>query len=338
MGFLWIALGIIGFLCVREYRWLVAFYLAGTFAILMICPEEWFGVRLMLIVVPLIYMLAALAIYDGMLWISNKINIHEKIRVSFLPFLFLLFIFVLKDGINALVLRAKGTMPPGYTQYFEIARWAKANMSPNSVVVCRKPELFYLYSGCKTLNYLYTLNADSLIENMKANHATHVILDELGFSSTGRYLAPALQKNQEKFKLITHTQEADPKKPQTYLYEIHYDCGYSGEWIKGKRNGKGISHYADGTSYEGYWKNDVKDGNGIFTWLGGLKFEGLFSKNLRNGPGVLHMKKGKILKGTWSNDTISGHALLCDSLGHVLHEGIMRNNNFIDLKSSIWGN
>jgi hypothetical protein len=335
MGLLFITLGVIGLFRVREYKWLVIFYLAGNMAILILWPEAWFGVRLMLTIVPLIYMLIILTVFDGISWLFTKLNIHEKIRVSFVPFIFLLFIFVLKDGITYLVNSAKGTIPPGYAQYFEIAKWAKANIPQNSVVVCRKPELFYLYSGCKTINYQFTLNADSLILNMKANKATYVVLDELGFSSTGRYLIPAIQKNPEKFKLLSHTQDSDPRKPQTYLYEIHYDCGYKGEMKDGKRNGKGISRYADGTEYNGYWKNDVKEGSGIFTWPNGLKFEGLFSKNLRNGPGIMYLKKGKILKSNWINDTINGYAKLYDTIGNILHEGIMKNNNFVDSKYSI---
>lgn len=335
-GILFIALGIIGLIRIRMFKWLITLYMAGNFAILIIWPEVWFGVRLMLTIVPLLYLIIILALYDGVSWISKKLNLHEKIRVSFLPFIFLLFIFVLKDGITYLVNSAKGSMPPGYAQYFEIAKWAKMNIPHTSVVACRKPELFYLYSDCKTTNYLLTINADSLISNLKANKATHVVLDELGFSSTGRYLQPALLKNSEKFKLISHTQDADPKKPQTYLYEIHYECGYNGEMKDGKRNGKGISRYADGTVYDGYWKNDVREGNGIFIWPGGLKFEGLFSKNLRNGPGTLYTKKRNRLIGSWVNDTINGYAKLCDSLGNVLHQGMMKNNNFVDSKYQIW--
>ena len=267
---------------------------------------------------------------------QKELILMKKLGSAYCHLSFYCFILVLKDGIPYLVNSAKGTMPPGYAQYFEIAKWAKANIPPNSVVVCRKPELFYLYSNCKTVGYRNTLSADSLIANMKANRATHVVLDELGFSSTGRYCEPALLKNSEKFKLISHTQDADPKKPQTYLYEIHYECGYNGEMKDGKRNGKGISRYADGTVYDGYWKNDVREGNGIFIWPGGLKFEGLFSKNLRNGPGTLYTKKRNRLIGSWVNDTINGYAKLCDSLGNVLHQGMMKNNNFVDSKYQIW--
>jgi hypothetical protein len=327
VGFLFIALGIIGFFCVREYKWLIFFYLSGTCAILLLWPDVWIGIRFILTVVPLIYMLIILAVFDGISWFSKKINIHEKIRVSFVPFIFLVFIFVQRDGITYLVNSAKGGMPPMYARYFELAKWAKTNIPSNSVVVCRKSELFYLYSGCKTTSYMYTLNADSLILNMKANKATHVVLDQLGFASTGRYLYPAIQKNPEKFKLLQHLQN-----PDTYLFEIHYDYGYKGEMKDGKRNGKGISRNADGTVYDGYWKNDIKEGNGIFTWPNGLKFEGLFSNNLRNGTGVMHMGNGQILKAIWTNDTINGYARLYNSDGKIIREGIMKNNNFVNGK------
>jgi len=327
MGGLFIILGIIGFFRIRECKWLIAFYLSGTIGILILWPEVWTGTRLILTDVPLMYLLAILAVFDGISWLLKKINFNEKIRVSFLPFLFLFFIFVLNDGITYLENSANGITPPMYERYFEIAKWTKANIPSNSVVACRKPELFYLYSGCKTTGYLNSLNADSLISNLKTNKVTHVVLDQLGFASTGRYLYPAIQKNPEKFKLLQHLQN-----PDTYLFEIHYDYGYTGGMKDGKRNGKGISRNADGSVYEGYWKNDNREGDGTFTWANGLKFVGSFSNNLRNGPGIMYLENGQILKATWIRDSIAGYAKLYDSKGKIIQEGIMKNNNFVHSK------
>jgi antitoxin component YwqK of YwqJK toxin-antitoxin module len=327
IGLLFIALGIIGFFRLRELKWLIIAYMFGSFIVLIAVPEVWTGPRLMLTVIPIIYISIILAVFDGLSWLAKKINIQEKIRVSFLPFLFLFFIFVLKDGITYLEYSAGGDMPPMYARYFELARWAKTNIPQNSIVACRKPELFYLYSGCKTTGYLNSLNADSLISNLKTNKVTHVVLDQLGFASTGRYLYPAIQKNPEKFKLLQHLQN-----PDTYLFEVHYDFGYQGEMKDGKRNGKGISRNADGSVYEGYWKNDNREGDGTFTWANGLKFVGSFSNNLRNGPGIMYLGNGQILKATWIRDSIAGYAKLYDSKGKIIQEGVMKNNNFVHSK------
>jgi hypothetical protein len=39
---------------------------------------------------------------------------------------------------------------------------------------------------------------------------------------------------------------------------------YSGEWTRGKIQGKGTMHYPDGSMFEGDFKNDKPDGIGTF--------------------------------------------------------------------------
>jgi hypothetical protein len=323
-GILFVALCIAGFFFLKDYRWLFLSYLGGTFALLMVCPEEWVGVRLITAVIPLMYLVMILAVYTGLCAVTKKMGIAEKTSVSFLPFLFLFFILIEKEGITYLVKYSKIEQPYCYARYFDAAKWAKTNLPSNSIVVCRKPEFFYLYSGCKSVNYLYTKNADSLILNMKEKNATHVVLEQLGFASTNNYLYPAIKKNPEKFKTLLHL-----KFPDTFIFEIHYDCGYEGEMKEGKRNGKGTLKKADGSVYDGYWENDVKKGQGSFTWANGLKFEGEFSNNLRNGPGTLFLQNGKYLKATWVNDTANGPGILYNSNGTVSKQGMLKNNVFV---------
>ena len=326
IGFVFVALGIGGLFLMGEYKWILIIYLSGTATILMLFPDVWFGTRFMLPVVPLLYLLIIQAVFKLFSWISNKIKIQEKFRVSFMPFIFLLFIIVQKNGINYLVnLKENGIFLPSFMRYVELAQWAKKNIAHNSVVVCRKPEFFYLYSDCKTTGYLFTLNPDSLIANMKSNKATHVVVDQLGLASTGRYLMPAITKYPEKFKVVQSL-----KNPNTYLCEIHYECGYEGEVKDGKRNGKGIVHNADGTIYEGYWKNDKKEGDGVMTWTSGIRFEGTYSNNVRNGFGVMYDKHGVArVEAMWINDTMNGFTRTFDDKGKLLHEGFTKNNKFI---------
>ncbi len=325
IGILFVLLVAIGLFRVREYKWLLIFYMAGIVAVLMLWPDVWFGIRFMLVIIPFIYMLAVLSVFDGLSWLLKKINFHDKFRVSVVPFLFLAYIFVLQDGITFLATKAKGVFPQPYVQYFELAKWVKQNLPPQSVVVCRKPELFYLYANCKTAGFLNTLNGDSLIAFLKTQKATHAVIDQLGYSSTGLYLLPAIKKNIEKFKMIKKTE-----KPETYLYEIHYDCGYKGEMQNGKRNGKGVSNFADGQLYDGYWKDDKKEGKGVFTWSSGEKYDGNFSNDVRNGDGILYMTNGNRLEGFWKNDTLYGYAKLYDPKGKLLHQGNTKNNLFVN--------
>ena len=135
---------------------------------------------------------------------------------------------------------------------------------------------------------------------------------------------PAYQKHMEKFKLL---QRLSP--PDTYLFEMHYDLGYNGPFVDGKREGFGTCTYPDGTVYEGEWKANTRSGKGKFNWSNGMRFEGEFLNNLRNGPGVLYMADGKRLEASWVNDTIRGYGKLINPEGKIEQEGMMDNNNFL---------
>ena len=44
-----------------------------------------------------------------------------------------------------------------------------------------------------------------------------------------------------------------------------FQYSYSGQWLKGERNGKGTQIYQDGSTYNGEWMKDMKHGKGTFT-------------------------------------------------------------------------
>jgi hypothetical protein len=354
MGFLIIALAIAALFLLREHKWLMIFYLSGTAAVLMIFPEVWVGTRLMLIIVPLLYLLCIFAIFRGLLIVFKKSGITEKISLKYVPFIFLVFSFVLFSGIKRLVVNARSPMIGGYERYLELAKWAKANIPSNSVVVCRKPELFYIYSECKTINYKYSVDPDSVLLSMKENKATHVVFDQLGFSTTARYLRPVQKKYPEKFRLIKQL-----KDPDIYFDEIHYECEYIGEKRNGKKNGKGIVHFADGAVYDGYWKddmrhgkgiykapdgsaydgewkNDIKEGKGVYIWKSGSRFEGFFRNDSRNGTGVFYNSQTQqTIDGSWVNDTLNGFAKVYNVNGKLIREGFVKNNKFVAIRNTV---
>ena len=99
--------------------------------------------------------------------------------------------------------------------YLTIAKTLK-RQGDDYLVVCRKPTLFSYYSDCRTTNYRYTLNDKELIQQLIDINADYVVLEQLGYSSTPKYLLPAIQKNQNLFKLEMHL-----KEPDTYLLRFN---------------------------------------------------------------------------------------------------------------------
>ena len=194
--------------------------------------------------------------------------------------------------------QAKAAYPQSYQNYFELAKWINRNAPANSVTCCRKGNLFYLFSKKYVTGYKNTLNTEDQIEFLKSKDVDYVVLEQLGYSSTGRYLYPAIQKYPEKFEIIQHL-----KDPDTYLMKFHPDLGYWGEWKDGKRDGKGT-----------------------FTWPNNNKFVGEWKDNLRNGKGILYLADGNQLEGTWVNDKLEGHVTVKNKDGIILEESIYKNN------------
>ena len=138
--------------------------------------------------------------------------------------------------------------------------WANANLPQDAVITTRKPNLFYLTAKRKLTGFKSTAEFNELLDGLKEKKVTHVILDQLGFSQTGRYLYPVIQGNPEKFQGL-HT----IPNPETYLFKFNYEAGYQGEWkqsqdangnLNSVKHGQGVMKDANGNVYqEGTWDN-----------------------------------------------------------------------------------
>lgn len=55
---------------------------------------------------------------------------------------------------------------------------------------------------------------------------------------------------------------------------ISTGCVYDGEWMNGRRFGRGVQVALDGSTYEGHWHNDMHDGRGRMIHQDGDWYEG----------------------------------------------------------------
>jgi hypothetical protein len=290
----------IGLARMKEYKVLIGLYLAGTFGILFLWPEAWFGIRFMLPVVPILIMLAL----HGVVQIPELAGLALKkkepwILAVILPFiLFFTFYPKLDSRVVELEKRAKGIYISKFKNYFDIASWSNKNLPKDAIVSCRKGQLFYMYSNRWVAGFRNTLDKEELIGLLKERGVTHVVLDQLGYASTSRYLYPAIKRYPAKFKVIHQL-----KKPDTYIMKFDYDMGYTGGWEDDKKNGQGIYRWPNKQVYEGSWAN-----------------------NLRNGAGMLTMPDGTKLEGNWTNDILEGEVKLYDKESQFVKTATFKNN------------
>ena len=71
-------------------------------------------------------------------------------------------------------------------------------------------------------------------------------------------------------------------------------CTYTGEWIYGEREGKGLQSFPNGSSYEGEWKGNKINGKGKITFGDGDCFEGEWVDDKANGFGAYIHRNGAV--------------------------------------------
>ena len=282
-----------------NYRLLVSGYLLGTFGILIVWPDVWIGIRFLLPVIPILLFLLFYGLFEAGKWLLSLVNIknHTLIQAG-LPFCFLFSIPLFKPPIEILHNNVKKSYPNEYKNYFEIADWAKQNTEKDAVICCRKGNLFYLFSNRYVIGYQNTLDREEQVKFLKSKGTDYVVLEQLGFASTGRYLFPVIQRYPEKFKVLKHV-----KEPDTYIMKFDADLGYWGEW-----------------------KDDKKEGWGTYTWDNGNKFEGEWKNNTRNGKGTLYYTNGEKMEGYWEEDTLNGDVSFLSKEGVLLKKVLYQKN------------
>lgn len=340
-----IPLIIAGLLLLRRDKLLVALVVVSSLALLLFWPPVWTGVRFILPLTPFLIFLACFGLFALLALIAGRMKLPAwSPWVAVAPVLFATILHLqdhpLLEGpnitndqvkqmlavramkvdrmkkiyyapcVNALAGDRRNPYPDNYNEFLQVASWAGKNIPlKDTPVICnRKPSLFYLFSRRHVTTYAKTLNADSLLADLRARKVTHVVVDQLGFADEGRYLVPVIQRDPDKFPVIhTETNPADPRKV-TYLLAFKPDLGYQGRWVGQKKEGEGVIKYADGSVFKGVWQNDTIHGEGTLTRKDGSVIEGQWYAGKLNGYGKWTMNGQVRQEGQWKNGTFLGAA------------------------------
>jgi hypothetical protein len=314
---------LIGLARMRQYWLLIGLYLAGTFGILFLWPEAWFGIRFMLPVVPILTCLALYGLVQIPEFIAARLKRKEPWLVSaVIPFI-ILFAFKgdFDERIGQLEQRGKGIYVNKFKNYFDIAKWSNKNLPRDAVVSCRKGQLYYLFANRWVAGFKNTTDHQELIDKLHERGVTHVVLDQLGYSSTSRYLYPAIKRFPGKFKVLYQL-----KNPDTYIMKFNYDLGYTGEWKDDQKHGKGTFKWDNGMIYVGDWVDNKRTGSGKFTWPNNQVYEGGWLNDRRHGQGRMSMQDGSYMEGVWNNDILNGTVKLYDAQGNLKETAQFKNN------------
>jgi 4-amino-4-deoxy-L-arabinose transferase-like glycosyltransferase len=206
-GLILAVLSVFALIRLKRYRKLILSLFIVNAGILLIWPDVWVGIRFMIPLLPFLFLLLVISL--------RELFKPLKIKTNYMYLLVPLFLLANKDVISQYHQYAGHDYPPAYANYFNLASWAAANTNPKDIFIARKPQFFYLFSGRQTNTYLYISDDQALLKNMEAQRVKYVVIEQLGYGSTPRYLVPAIQKNQSRFRMVHQT-----AKPETYLLEF----------------------------------------------------------------------------------------------------------------------
>ncbi len=205
-----VALIIRGFWAFGKYRWVLIGYTVFTFGLISIfsTPSE---NRYITALIPFLNMGLLVGLYEVVVWAMRRLNMKQK----FSPWILALLLLTSVSNIKALHTMNQMPFPPAYQNFFQIGAVLKQHVSPETVVASRKGELLYMFSGTRVTGYAFSLDDRAVIQKMLDDGVEYVILDQLGYSSTVRYLYPAIQKNDDLFFVASYI-----PNPDTYLLKF----------------------------------------------------------------------------------------------------------------------
>jgi hypothetical protein len=119
------------------------------------------------------------------------------------------------------------------------------------------------------------------------------------------------------------------------IYRYGSGMTYEGEWMNGKRHGRGTLISPDGTKYSGDWQHNRMHGNGTKTYASDThlrKYAGEWKNGNKHGKGTATYLVGSSYEGFWRNGEIHGHGTytmvdgrkLTGPFNHGLLEGTVK--------------
>ncbi|MCG8474553.1 MAG: DUF2079 domain-containing protein [Cytophagales bacterium] len=189
-----------------KYRFLMLGLLLANIGIFML----WHGGNGSRYVTPIVPLLI-LCFYFGIFSLL-RLKWNTPRQLQWMPFGFLLILLFMSKPLKQLHKIAQSPEHPAYKNYFQIAKGVKRSLPKGVRIACRKPAMFYLHAERPVTNYKYSKDDQEVIRDLVQKEVDYVVLEQLGYSSTGLYLFPAIQNNRELF-----TTRASLQNPNTYL-------------------------------------------------------------------------------------------------------------------------
>ncbi len=190
---------------IRKNEWLTVSIIFCAVGILLLWPSVWTTQRF---VIPIMPFLLLISFYGFSL--LNSWRYADWLKTAVVALVVISSLSRMEAG--------RKEYPAQFAQYKAASQWVGRNSKTGDVIACRKGEFTYLFSDRKCIRYKYSLNPEEIINQFIKYNVKYVIVDQLGFSSTPRYLVPAIQENPAFFNLVYVT-----PKPENYVFGFRHE-------------------------------------------------------------------------------------------------------------------
>lgn len=204
IGFLLLALIIWGVVKMPQWRSLLIGYLGASFAIFLLWPDVWFGVRFMQPLIPFVGLVALVGLWD----------VVGRFKLSISPWWLAVVLLLQMPNVKDLQVASDTRLSPAFSNYFALAKHAGESLPADAIVLTSKPGLFYIHGMRSCLRIPSKSDPEAFLQKIDEMGITHILVDQMGYSSVGRYLVPAIQQYPNRFKVLIQL-----PNPETYLIE-----------------------------------------------------------------------------------------------------------------------
>ncbi len=218
-GLLVLAVVIYGIWNMGKMRWAMLAFLLGNMGMWGL----WHGgngTRYVIPFIPYLFVFFGVGVWAAVQQFILKSHPFSGKPNSLWGLVFLVLMLPMIKPVQKLHAEVKSPYPLAYTHYFNLAQMMQNSVEKGTVVCCRKPEFFaYFAPDLVPTNYIYDLNPDAVVLNLVDQKVDYVVMEQLGYGSTARYLYPAIQAHQDLFSTVYVS-----PKPETYLLKFNREA------------------------------------------------------------------------------------------------------------------
>ncbi len=145
--------------------------------------------------------------FTGTGFLLGKLNFSLGLKKNIPRFFFLLILFLGVIASAGIFLQERNpnyveeVQGQGWHNYLKAAEWAKQNTPEDAVIVARKQNNFYIYSGRKAFHFFFGSDEERILSEFEEKGAGFVVVDEFNLE-TKKFLEPVVRNNPERFSLV----------------------------------------------------------------------------------------------------------------------------------------